>query len=67
MTNRRILLERVMVQLIGEMVVTFSGNRSSLVMDTCGFNHRMLRIKPAEAGWEGLTNLSWFESDRHGF
>ena len=30
-------------------------------------NHRMLRIKPAEAGWEGLTNLSWFESDRHGF
>jgi hypothetical protein len=30
-------------------------------------NHRMLRIKPAEAGWEGLTNLSWFESDSHGF
>jgi hypothetical protein len=30
-------------------------------------NHRMLIIKPAEAGWEGLTNLSWFESDRHGF
>jgi hypothetical protein len=31
------------------------------------FQPQAAEIQTCQAGWEGLTNLSWFESDSHGF
>jgi len=40
------------------------------IVDTCvveWFKPQAAEIQTCQAGWERLTNLSWFESDRHGF